>query len=664
VSELITQTARLVPYAKRPKQSGGFVTAYIYEPMADDPGAKLGSFYVVLEVLVSGRASEEVADLIIETVGEHYYNRPLAENQTLADRFENAIKAANVELGEHVNRGNAAWIGKLSAVIAVQSGAELHIAHTGSAEAFLYRGHSATRITDSSPNRPATPTKTFGSIATGQLEAGDHILLSTPALVHQVPLPRLQSIIGGSSPNTSIAEVTTPELAALRVRSETPAEIQLGTPETPLASAKMAAAPIAKTTTRSGKMVAGAALSAVKKARPHARRLSLTLVDCLRQGLATKKGRYLALVLVALMALAALGVMSLSYQNRRSAALVNRYKSAYSNYLKAQQQFGAGNKPDAQAAAQTAHKQIAELKPSQHALDAELAKNQSLKSNEPRSLAGLDSQLNNLINEISGLNVVKTTTLATLPSSAGSPEHFEIYMGKAYIFDSSPSTHPSIVNITNGATVKSKADASNIGVVKYTSISSDNTGIYLLTDKPGVWLYRFSTDTISPITTAFGQWPAGSAIVSYLSNLYLLSDGVVYKYPKTAVGFSPPVKSLSLSNPGTSTNALAVDGSIYTAGSSQLLRYNSGKLVSSTDLPTGLGPLSIIRSTGNSSRLVATSTESNRIAVWAIGNSSLSLVGQIELHGVSKLFDATYNSQTGTYYATADHKLVSFQLDQ
>jgi hypothetical protein len=130
------------------------------------------------------------------------------------------------------------------------------------------------------------------------------------------------------------------------------------------------------------------------------------------------------------------------------------------------------------------------------------------------------------------------------------------------------------------------------------------------------------------------------------------------------VGFSPPVKSLSLSNPGTSTNALAVDGSIYTAGSSQLLRYNSGKLVSSTDLPTGLGPLSIIRSTGNSSRLVATSTESNRIAVWAIGNSSLSLVGQIELHGVSKLFDATYNSQTGTYYATADHKLVSFQLDQ
>jgi len=70
VSDLITRTARLVPYVKRPKQVPSFVTTYTYEPMAGEPGDDLGNLYVVTEVLVSGRASEEVADLILETAGD------------------------------------------------------------------------------------------------------------------------------------------------------------------------------------------------------------------------------------------------------------------------------------------------------------------------------------------------------------------------------------------------------------------------------------------------------------------------------------------------------------------------------------------------------------------------------------------------------------------
>jgi hypothetical protein len=132
VSELITRTARLIPYSKRPKQVPSFVTAYFHEPLPDDPGFEMGSFYIVLEVLISGRASEEVADIIIETVGDNYYNRASSGEDALT-RFEAAIRATNHELGEHVSRGNASWIGKLSAVIAMQAGAELHVASTGSA---------------------------------------------------------------------------------------------------------------------------------------------------------------------------------------------------------------------------------------------------------------------------------------------------------------------------------------------------------------------------------------------------------------------------------------------------------------------------------------------------------------------------------------------------
>jgi hypothetical protein len=501
--------------------------------------------------------------------------------------------------------------------------------------------------------------------------------------VHQVPLPRLQSIVSGSSPNTSIAEVTdllrgttteriaclvievtTPELAALRVRSEAPPEIQLGAPETPLESAKMAAAPIADTTARSSKKVAGAALSAVKKVRPHARRLSLTLVDIIRQSLATKNGRGIALALIVLVVVIMIGAGFLSLQHKRSDDLVRRYQSAYDEYLTAQKQYDNGDKTAAETTANSSKKTVDALKPSEHALDAGLAKSKTLKSGEPRSLGALETELNNLVNEISGLTVVKATTIASLSPSSGTSAHFEVYNGKAYIFDSQQGNQPSIVNLATGAVAKSKAGVNNIGNVKYTSLSSDNTGLYILTDKPGVWFYRFSTDTLTPISTAFGQWPSGSAIASYLNNLYVLSDDVVYKYPKTAVGFSPPVKSLSLSGSGSSATALAVDGSIYAGGSKQIQRYISGKLVTSADMPPGVGAPTTIRSTGNATRLIATSSGSGRIAIWTIGNNALTLVGQVEIQGADKVYDTTYNSQTDTYYATVDHRLVSFQLSQ
>ena len=167
--ELITHTARLVPYAKRPKQVASYVTAYSYEPMPDDPGANLGNLVVVIEVLVSGRGSEEIADLIIETIGDRYYNEANESHDSLA-RFEAAIKTANYELAEYVNQGNAAWVGKLSAVVAVQAGEQLHLAQTGSAEAFLYRGRAHARIVSGgSSGRPAAASKTFGSIASGHL---------------------------------------------------------------------------------------------------------------------------------------------------------------------------------------------------------------------------------------------------------------------------------------------------------------------------------------------------------------------------------------------------------------------------------------------------------------------------------------------------------------
>ncbi len=146
MSELITRAARLAPYAKRPRQASGFVTAYTYEPRPDEADADMGNLFIVIEVISSGRMAEEVANLVIETVAGHYYE-PGGGAMSHLDRFELAVKATNVELSHYIDQGNAAWIGKLSAIVAVQADKELHLAQTGSAEAFLSRGKASTRIT-------------------------------------------------------------------------------------------------------------------------------------------------------------------------------------------------------------------------------------------------------------------------------------------------------------------------------------------------------------------------------------------------------------------------------------------------------------------------------------------------------------------------------------
>jgi hypothetical protein len=681
VSDLITRTARLVPYAKRPKQVPSFVTAYSYEPLANETGAELGSLYVVMEVLVSGRASEEVADLIIETIGEHYYNDTKLPVEALT-RFEAAIKATNQELGEHVNRGNAAWIGKLSAIIAVQAGAELHIAQTGSAEAFLYRGKSATHITPASASRPATPTKTFGSIASGQLEPGDRLLLATPALIHQVPLTRLQSVISESGPNTAISEVTkllrgtstdriaaliieatTPELAALQVRSEEPSEIQLGLPENPVEAAKMVAAPFAQTTMASGKKVVTIAGTGLKRARPHAKALGLAITGQIRRLLSTKTGRQRALA--GLIIVAVTLVAFAWYHNSISSGtkVFNRYQQAYQTFQQGEQLLANGNKSDARQTFQQVQAQLADLKPHQNAINSRL-EHTTLPENEPRTLTAFTSLVSDRIDQIDGLTKVDATTIASITSKNAKLTQLQLVGSNAYVFDSGNGNMLSIINITTGSIKTSSADTSKIGNVISTTISGNSDGIYVLTDKPSIWFYRFDNDTMTEQKIAFGQWPPASAVASYTSNIYLLGDTTVYKHTKNATGFSPKTDYLPTSGEeAKGSTALAIDGAVYLLSPSGLHRYLSGTLKQSAPNPDSLAEATDLQIGADGSRIIATSGKTKRIGLWSFKNDALTFTKQIAPRNVKTLSGANYEAKTGNLFALADNRLIKIPLN-
>lgn len=676
MSDLITRTARLVPYAKRPRQVPSFVTAYSYEPLANEPGAELGNLYVVIEVLVSGRASEEVADLIIETIGEHYYNHPKAGTSVL-ERFEAAIKATNQELGEHVNRGNAAWIGKLSAVIAVQNGAELHVAQTGSAEAFLYRGKAATHVTPPSTNRPATPTKTFGSLASGQLEPEDRLLMATPALIHQVPLAKLQSVISQSSPNAAISEITqllqgvstdriaaliiettTPELAALQVRSEQPDEIQLGVPDNVIEAAKLAATPIAQNTVKSSKKVADIAHTELQRLRPHLRSATLAVVRLIRQLLSTKAGRLSALIGVIVCALLFTGWIWYQNSSARTAKFFGSYQQAYQTFRQAEQQLADGDKTSARDNFQAVQRRLTELKEGERLINKRL-QTTAVPEGEPKTMQALLSLVGDRLDQIDGLVKIDATTVISLPAKNAQIKHFQIFDTNAYLFDAGNGNALSIVNLVTGSIKTSRANTSKLGDVINTTISSANDGLYLLTTKPSVWFYRFDTDTITEQTVAFSQWPQASAIASYASNIYLLGDSAIYKHTKNATGFSPKTDYLSTTtDEAKGTTGLAIDGSVYLLSPTGLHRYLSGALKQSAPMPDTLTSITDLRVSPGGTVIVGASSGSKRIGIWTARADTLAFSKQIAPNNLSSLYGATYDPKSRQLYATTDSRLV------
>jgi hypothetical protein len=680
VSDLITHTARLVPYAKRPKQVPSFVTAYTYEPLPNDAGAELGSLYVVMEVLVSGRASEEVADLIIETIGERYYNDPKLNTEPLT-RFEHAIKAANQELSEHVNRGNAAWIGKLSAVIAVQVGPDLHVAQTGSAEAFLYRGKSSTHITPASPNRLATPAKTFGSIASGQLEPGDRLLLATPALIHQIAISQLRSLIADSTPPTAIAditkllqgsatdriaalviEITTPELAALQVRSEEPDEIHLGVPETPLEAAKLVAAPIAQTTMSSGKRVAGLAKSGVSRAKPHARAAGLAIAAAIRRLLSTPAGRRGALIGLGVAVIAIAGLIWYQSQVAAIAKTFNEYQQTYAQFQRGEQLLNLGSKQEARNVFADVQKRLSSLKHAERTINSRL-KQPGPPSDEPPTYTAFVSLVADRLDQIDNLAKTDVTTIAAVTSKNAKLSQMQLVGTTAYVIDTGNRNTIDIINLSTGTIKASSADTSKLNDVVATTISGNSDGLYILTKQPSIWFYRFDTDTLTQQTITYGQWPSATAVASYTSNLYLLGAGKVYKHVKNATGFSPKTEYLTLATDTTKgATSLAIDGAIYLLSPTGLHRFLGTTLKQSAPIPDTLAGATDLRISPSGSLIIATNPKTSRIGIWNFKNETLTFSRQLSLNHVNHVLATDYDAKSGYLYALADNRIVRISV--
>ncbi|MBW3538054.1 hypothetical protein KY386_01005 [Candidatus Parcubacteria bacterium] len=688
--ELVARTAKLVPYPKRTKTVPSFATSYHYEPEGPGEESALGGLYVAIEVLTGRKQAEAVADLVIETMGEHYYNSSQpADGAAVLERFEAAVKATNQELASFTQAGHAGWVGRMSAVIAVLSGSQLHITQAGSAEAYLYRAGAASCITAGlQPKEPHRPGGTFANIASGSLQPQDRILLATPALFHHIPKNQLKTLIHDNTANAAVQklsvlvkqledadraaalviEVTTPQLLALQARPAEPQEAYVGQPSTPLAAAKEAAAPVLSSVVANTKRLGqkGAAYGQ-STLLPKTKQLTLKAAKHAGGVLRRRRGRQLAL-LASVLLMATLGWYT--HASRQAAgveALAKRYDAVFMQQQKAQQALAAGDKTGSRAALVAAAQDLQELAASgrRKALDRALTKRPH-PENDPASVQQLQAQITAAIDRIDGLQKVEPAVVTRLDAlGEAKPTHFELLGSNVILVDGQKgSIHR--YNLPAAKLTPAVAARADIGRVVATTLASSGDGVYLLTAEPAVWLYRAENNSLKRQSISFGQWPKGKAIASYGGNLYILAEdgSQVYKHIPTAGGFAakssyfPGAAAAGLGG----ATSLAIDGAVYIGGGKAgLRRYIAGQLdQTARDLPEPLAQPAQIQSTADGTRLLTLNGDGTRVALLAAGDTRLNFIRQYELKGAGRLHQVRADTKGTAVYALTDGKLLKF----
>lgn len=680
--ELVTRTAKLIPYTKHAKAIPGFATAYYYEP---EPGVRteLGNLYVVIEVLSPAKLASEVADLVIKSLGEAYYNAPNDNPIDPAKRFEAAVKVVNRELADFTEQGNGSWVGRMSAVIAVFAGGHLYLSQTGSAEAFLYRGQVPSQISEGlSPKGPHRPETTFTQFASGQLEERDKLLFTTPALLHQINRQSLNELVMDSGPSLTaqkiselisrhenadriaalIVEVTTASLLAMQVRSEEPESVQVGTPESKLDVARVAAAPVARKVSKGlgsfWRRISGAAR---QRLLPALKSAGLRIVQRLRRTLQRPGGLKKLGSLIIVIVVAASGLVWWHNSSEGISIAVKQFDVAAGGATQAKQMLDQGNKAGAKATLAKVAPAVDSLahSPKLDSLNRILAKNPAAHHNLS-SLAALQAEITIEEDRIEGVVQIPVKTLADLSGIQGTkPNLIAEAGGKLLLAGNGNQPTLSVYSLTT-AKLEPLNPPSGLGQPVAMATNSSGDGIFILTSQPSVWSFRASDNSLSQISLSFGDWPTGKAIASYGGNIYILSDSQIWRFTPTLAGFSAkngylPSEDSTLSQADT----LTVDGSILTAGSFGLRRYLLGKMVASApNLPSSLLHPKSLQSLANGSILLADGN-SGRIGVISLSGQVLSLSKQFSLKNLNQLTAAVSDPKTNLAYI-----INGSQLDQ
>ncbi|PIZ00303.1 hypothetical protein COY62_03285 [bacterium (Candidatus Howlettbacteria) CG_4_10_14_0_8_um_filter_40_9] len=198
--KLVARTAKLLSENRRFKNDTGVSIAYEHQPK-DPIERKHGILFAIIEIIGPTASSEEIAELIIDTLHGEYY-KDLDKDPL--ESFEYALAKINEKLTEITEQGKIHWLGKLSGIIMVLSDKTVHLTQAGKAEAILYRSGKANVISEDLAGDAINPLRTFINIASGEVSEGDRIGIFSPGVFFHLSKEEIAKYVNDFHPSVAI----------------------------------------------------------------------------------------------------------------------------------------------------------------------------------------------------------------------------------------------------------------------------------------------------------------------------------------------------------------------------------------------------------------------------------------------------------------------------
>lgn len=163
------------------KDENSFLENYAYD-LFQDHGEKSGQIFINLEIQNNPVDSQEIGAVIFQTMQRGFFENV---DEDPHYRFESALKGVNNVLAEFKNQKISKYIGNLNVVIAAIVGDNLFLTQCGDAEAYLIRKRYVSVVSEGL-SEEANEDEVFSSIASGKIEAGDFVLVSSTRLLRYV----------------------------------------------------------------------------------------------------------------------------------------------------------------------------------------------------------------------------------------------------------------------------------------------------------------------------------------------------------------------------------------------------------------------------------------------------------------------------------------------
>ncbi len=182
------------------RDEGSFVENYAYD--LGEGGENSGKIFINLEIQNNLAQAETIGEVIFDTVRKGFY-ADLEKDPY--GRFEDALKEVNKALNTMKKESPSNYLGVLNVLIAAVVGNNLFLTQCGDAEAYLVRRRFCSTVSEglSDPNSQDY----FSNIASGTLEVGDFILLSSTRLLRYLTKNDLGKIASSRNLIASLGEL-------------------------------------------------------------------------------------------------------------------------------------------------------------------------------------------------------------------------------------------------------------------------------------------------------------------------------------------------------------------------------------------------------------------------------------------------------------------------